>query len=100
MLIIVVSITGLGHYAVPDFSFSLGLILYRQLVIFAGAMFGLYGICLAAFCVLNGICAMTSLGLPYTAPIAPPRPHNPDILLRLPTWLQQRRKVSLREARP
>ena len=100
MLIIVVSITGLGNYAVPDFSFSLGLILYRQLVIFAGAMFGLYGICLAAFCVLNGICAMTSLGLPYTAPIAPPRPHNPDILLRLPTWLQQRRKVSLREARP
>jgi spore germination protein KA len=59
-------------------------------VIAAAAAFGLYGICIAAFCILAGLCGMRSLGAPYFAPLAPPRPHNPDLLLRLPVWLHRR----------
>ena len=91
ILIIIVALTGLGNYAVPDYGFSLGLILYRFAVILAGAAFGLYGVCLAGYGIMVSVCGMKSLGCPYTAPIAPPRPHNPDILLRLPVWLQRRR---------
>lgn len=91
ILIIIVALTGLGNYAVPDYGFGLGLTLYRLSVIAAAALFGLYGICAAAFCIVTELCGMRSLGAPYLAPVAPPRPHNPDLLGRAPAWLQRRR---------
>lgn len=91
ILIIIVAITGLGSYATPDYSLSLGLVIYRLFVILAGALLGLYGICIAGFCIAVSICGMRSLGTPFTRPVAPPGPHNPDLLLRLPTWMQRRR---------
>ena len=90
ILIIIVALTGLGNYAVPDYGFSIGLILFRLVIILSSAALGLYGFCIAAFCILIGVCAMKSLGIPYVAPVAPRRPHNPDILVRLPIWLQRR----------
>ena len=91
ILIIIVALTGLGSYAAPDYGFSLALVIDRLFVILMSALMGLYGFCIAAFALLAGVCGLTSLGEPYVAPVAPPRPHNPDILLRLPVWLQRRR---------
>lgn len=91
ILIIIVAITGLGSYATPDYSFSIGLVIYRLFVILAGAVLGLYGICVAGFCIVASVCGMRSLGVPYAEPVAPPRPHNPDLLLRLPAWMQRKR---------
>lgn len=34
--------------------------------------------------------SLRSLDVPFMAPVAPVRPHNPDILLRLPVWMQKR----------
>ena len=90
ILIIIVAITGLGNYAVPDYGFGIGLVICRLFVIACGALLGLYGVCLAAFCMLIGLCGMRSLGIPYLAPAAPRRVHNPDLLLRLPAWMQDR----------
>lgn len=90
ILIIIVAITGLGNYAIPDYGFGIGLVICRLFVIACGAVLGLYGVCLAAFVMLVGVCGMRSLGCPYVAPVAPHRPHNPDILLRLPMWMQRR----------
>ena len=90
ILIIIVAITGLGNYAIPDYGFGLGLVICRLFVIACGAALGLYGVCLAAFVMLVGLCGMRSVGIPYLAPVAPRRPHNPDLLLRLPVWLQRR----------
>ena len=90
ILIIIVAITGLGNYAIPDYGFGIGLVICRLFVIACGAALGLYGVCLAAFAMLVGLAGMRSLGVPYLAPIAPKKPHNPDILLRLPVWLQRR----------
>lgn len=90
ILIIIVALTGLGSYATPDYSFSIALVIYRLFVILAGALLGLYGICIAGFCIAVSVCGMRSLGTPYTTPVAPPRPHNPDLLLRLPTRMQRR----------
>lgn len=89
ILIIIVAITGLGNYAIPDYGFGVALVLFRLFVIACGAALGLYGVCLAAFVMTVSLCGMRSLCFPYVAPIAPKRPHNPDILLRLPTWTQR-----------
>ena len=90
ILVIIVAITGLGNYAVPDYGFSLGLILCRLFVILSGSLLGLYGVCIVSFCMFAGLCGMRSLGQPYVSPVAPSRPHNPDLLLRLPSWMQNR----------
>ena len=90
MLIIIVSVTGLGNYAIPNYGFSIGVVICRLFIILCGALLGLYGVCLGGFCVLMGLCGMRSLGFPYLAPMAPHRRHNPDLLLRLPAWTQVR----------
>ncbi len=91
ILIIIVAITGLGNYAIPDYGFGIGLVICRLFVIACGAALGLYGVCLAAFVLLVSLCGMRSVGIPYLAPVAPRRAHNPDILLRLPVWMQKKR---------
>ena len=89
ILIIIVALTGLGNYAMPDYGFGIGLVICRLFVILCGSLLGLYGICIAAFCLASSLCAMRSLGCPYLAPLAPRRRHNPDLLLRLPVWTQR-----------
>lgn len=83
ILIIIVALTGLGTYAIPNYSFGLSIVIYRVLIELAGGFLGLYGIVIAAVCVAAHLCSIRSFGVPYLAPISPQRPHNPDILLRL-----------------
>lgn len=90
LLIILIALTGLGNYAVPNYSLNLSLILYRQLVILAGAFLGLYGLLGAAILISVHLCSIHSFGIPYLSPVSPYRPHNPDILLRLSLRRQNR----------
>lgn len=89
MLIIIVALTGLGNFVVPSYNFSLAMELYRLLLLAMGALFGLYGIVMGAILLISSVCRLRSFGAPYAAPFAPWRPHNPDLLLRLPLWLQR-----------
>lgn len=89
MLIIIVALTGLGNFVVPSYNFSLAMELYRLLLLLMGALFGLYGIVMGAILLISSVCHLRSFGAPYVAPFAPWRPHNPDLILRLPLWLQR-----------
>lgn len=90
ILIIIVALTGLGNYAIPNYGLNLSFTLYRLLVIFSGASLGLYGVLAAMIFITAHLCSIHSFGVPYMAPIAPYRPHNPDILLRLSMRRQTR----------
>ena len=90
ILIIIIALTGLGNYAVPNYGLNLSLILYRQLIILAGGFLGLYGLLGAAILISAHLCSIHSFGIPYLSPISPPHPHNPDILLRLSSQRQNR----------
>ena len=89
ILIIIVALTGLGNYAIPDYGLGIGFVICRLFVIACGTLWGLYGVCLAAFVLSVSLCGMRSFGCPYLAPLAPHRPHSPDLFLRLPVWLQR-----------
>ena len=89
ILIILIAVSGLGCYAMPDYSVSVALILYRLTLVVAGATMGIYGIILVLFLMLCQLCHMRSFGMHYFAPVAPHAPHNPDILLRLPIFMQK-----------
>ena len=90
ILIILIALTGLGNYAVPNYSLNLSLILCRQLLILAGGFLGLYGLLGGAIIISVHLCSIHSFGVPYLAPVSPYRPHNPDILLRLSLRRQHR----------
>ena len=55
-----------------------------------GALLGLYGIMVGLIAITVHLARIHSFGVPYLAPIAPRRPHNPDIFLRLPLQKQRR----------
>lgn len=98
ILIIVVALTGLGNYAVPNYGMSIGLQIIRLAFIVAGALMGVYGLVLSSSAALCYLASMRSLGEPFLAPLAPWRPHNPDLLLRLPLWMQRRALFLARRA--
>ena len=91
LLIIVVAASSLGSYALPDYELSLAFRIGQLLFLAAGCIAGIYGMVALTLIVLARLCALTSLGAPYLAPLSPRRPSNPDLLLRLPLWRQRLR---------
>ena len=91
LLLIVVAASGLGGFCVPNYALSVGLKLVQLLLLTAGAFGGLYLMALVTLVLVCALCAMTSVGSPLAAPVAPHRRHGPDILLRLPLKHQKAR---------
>ena len=91
LLLIVVALSGLGGYALPDYSLSFAFRMGQLLLVIAGGLMGIPGICLAGMLLLFRVAGMESLGQPYLAPRSPHRAHNPDLLLRLPIFRQRLR---------
>ncbi|MGN0997044.1 MAG: spore germination protein [Candidatus Ventricola sp.] len=91
LLLIVIAASGLGGFCVPSYALSIGLKIVQLLFLTAGAAGGLYLMGLTLCVLLCALCRMSSLGAPLTAPVAPPRRRNPDILLRLPLRFQKAR---------
>lgn len=70
-MVIVVALTAISAYIMPQFSTSYALRLIRFPMMILAAIFGAYGITLAWVAVVVHITALESLGQPYFAPIAP-----------------------------
>lgn len=91
MLVIVVSVTGLGAFAIPNYTLSLAVRIERFLFIFAGTFLGFYGIALMAVLLSFLVCSMKSFGVPFLSPVAPKTKSNRDVVLRYPIWSQKNR---------
>lgn len=89
ILIIIVAVTGLGNFAIPNISFAFSLRIARIIFIIAGATFGFYGISLLMVTLTVLIADMTSFGVPYLTLISPKGRKGRDILRRRPIWLQE-----------
>ena len=89
LLLIVVAVASLGSYAVPDYSLGLAVRIGQLGMLLAGCVFGVYGVVLCMAAGTIRLCALTSLGSPFAAPLSPRRPHNPDGLTRAPLWRQR-----------
>lgn len=71
ILIIIVAITGIASFAIPDFSFGFHLRLFRFLFVLLGFMCGFLGIALGLFVYLSILVETKSFGVPYTVGISP-----------------------------
>jgi len=99
LLIIVVALTGLGSYALPDYSLSFAFRIGQMLLLVAAGLMGWSGLCWMSLLLLCWVASMTSLGYPYLAPTSPRRTHNPDIVSRKPVFRQRLRTYVSNPAR-
>lgn len=92
ILIIIVAVTGIGSFAVPNFSLAFGFRILRFMYIILGAIAGFFGITFGLF--VHGIvfAAEKSFGVPFIAPFAPKTSHAFfKNFIRMPIWKQDKR---------
>jgi len=91
ILIVIVALTALGSFAIPNYPFSLSIRMLRFAYIALGSLLGLFGILVGLFVHLALLARLTSFGVPYLAPVAPVTRSGPDFLWRGPAWEQEQR---------
>lgn len=91
ILVIVVAITGISSFAIPDFSFGFHLRIFRFVFIFLGATFGFLGIGVGIFVYLSILCNIKSFGVPFMSPLAPVSLGSNVGYIVPPTWKQENR---------
>ena len=93
ILIIIVAITGIGSFAIPNFALGLSFRVLRFGYILLGAIAGFLGITLGLF--IQGIIFVNSksFGVPIAMPTGPKTSasFSSNKLIRLPIWKQERR---------
>ena len=92
ILIIVVAITGLSSFVIPNFSFGFHLRIYRFIFIILGYICGFLGIGIGIYFYLVTICSIRSFGVSYISP------NISNLGLKyfiLPFWKQENRNSLL-----
>lgn len=91
ILVIVVAITGIASFAIPDFSFGFHLRVFRFLFILLGSISGFLGIGIGIFAYISILCSIKSFGVPFTAPFTPTSIENSIGFIVPPAWKQENR---------
>ena len=99
ILIIVVAITGIAAFAIPDFSLSFHLRVSRFIYIILGALFGFLGIAFGLFIHFVILCSLNSFGVPYLTPYVPIVRKNNGRYFIKPFWKREKRSDSLNTKR-
>lgn len=97
LMIIIIAITGIGSFAISDYSLGWSFRILRLIFIALGSSFGFYGI--AAGMVVYGIylAAQTSFGVPFLSPLPKRGSKNVETaFFENPIWKKEYRPSSLR----
>lgn len=71
VLVVVVALTGLASYILPEYRFAFSLRVCQYAFLIAGGMTGLVGISLLLVLLLIDLAGMASFGVPFLAPLMP-----------------------------
>ncbi len=92
ILIIVVSVTGLGSFAMPDFSLGIQFRILRFVYILLAAASGFLGITTGIFIYVVYLCSAKSFGVPFLAPYGPKTSGGYKYeIYEAPLWKQEER---------
>lgn len=101
ILIIVVSITAICSFAVPDFSLSFTLRFLRFLFVFLGYIAGFLGIALGLFVYVAILNSLKSFGVPYLSPYVPVQTKDTNSAFFIqPLWFREKRADFLKTKKP
>jgi spore germination protein KA len=93
--VVIVAITAIASFAIPDFRVGMAIRQVRFLFEIIAAMLGLIGVGSAIFVYIVVLCSMKSFGVPYMSPIAPRTSSGLDVIARGPTYRQEERPDEL-----
>ena len=82
LVILVVALSGLSSFAIPNYVTSYGLRAIRFLLLGSALFLGFYGFAAAFFIAVIYLAGMRSFGVPYLSPIAPMRAGDLDVISR------------------
>ncbi|MDN3019123.1 spore germination protein [Paenibacillus sp. BSR1-1] len=92
IMIIVVAVTAIASYNIPNYDMSSAIRLLRFPMMLAAAMFGVVGIVIGWMTIVGHLVSLESLGTPYGTPLAPFRfADMKDAFLRFPLWTMKSR---------
>lgn len=95
ILIIIVAITALSSFAIPDYTFSFHLRVFRFLFVFLGYAAGFLGIGTGLFVYLSIICDMESFGVSYSIPYSTMENLKSTGIVLPPIWKREYRSAYL-----
>lgn len=95
ILIIIVAITGIASFAIPDFSFGFHLRFFRFGFVLLGYIAGFLGIAMGLFVYISTLCNIRSFGVPFTVPFAPAINSKGNGYFIPPIWKQEYRATYL-----
>ncbi|MEK4031359.1 spore germination protein [Pseudobacillus sp. FSL P4-0506] len=82
LLVVVIAITGLSSFAIPDVGLSVMLRILRFGFLMAAHFLGFVGIALGFAALLAYATSIKSFGVPFFAPLSPHEPSSHDLFLR------------------
>lgn len=82
IMVIVVSITGLASFAIPDISFTYMVRISRFIFLACAAVAGLLGIAICLTVVISYLVSLDSFGIPFLSPMAPSTKSSRDLIFR------------------
>jgi spore germination protein KA len=87
VIVIVVSITAISSFAIPNYGMGNSVRIVRFIMIFIASEFGLMGVFFGTIALLLELCRSKSVGVPYMSPFAPKaKIATKDTILRFPMW--------------
>lgn len=95
IVVIIIALSGLASFAIPDFQMALAFRTIRFLFLLLAAGLGLVGVASGLLLLVLLLCSMKSFGVPYMVPIAPRVEGNLDVVVRGPVFHQENRPDNL-----
>lgn len=87
VIVIIVSITAITSFAIPNYTMSNSIRIIRFLLMVLAATFGLYGVFMGLIVLTLHLCKLKSIGVPYMMPISPLKKGGlKDTIFRFPLW--------------
>ncbi len=100
ILIIIIAITGISSFAIPNFSLSFHIRISRFAYILFGSLCGFLGIGIGMFIHLLILCSLKSFGVPYLSPYVPLSDIRNQTYLLKPVWKRENRADFLNSKKP
>lgn len=96
-VVVVVSLTAISSFAMPNQDFSNALRLWRFIFVILSSAIGLFGLSIGGIILLNHLCSMEVYGAPYMSPFAGgDNRQMEDAIFRLPFSKQYKRPIFLK----
>ncbi|MFZ5351247.1 MAG: spore germination protein [Bacillota bacterium] len=95
IMVIIVAVTAISSFSIPDYAFSNAFRLLRFLLIIASGVLGLYGIVLLLLLIIGHLVKLKSFGVPYLSPyVSFAVSDYKDTIPRAPIFMMRKRPLN------